>query len=63
MDAGLAGYRVGDVMVSDKHCGFVVNVGKGTAKDTRQLIEDVSRIVYEKFQVKLEPEVRFLGEF
>lgn len=63
MDAGLAGYRVGDVMVSDKHCGFVVNVGSGTAKDARQLIEDVSRIVYEKFQVKLEPEVRFLGEF
>ena len=38
MDAGLAGYRVGDVMVSDKHCGFVVNVGSGTAKDARQLI-------------------------
>ena len=63
MDAGLAGYRVGDIMVSTKHCGFVVNVGAGTAKDARQLIEDVSRIVYEKFQVKLEPEVRFLGEF
>ncbi|MBD5087941.1 MAG: UDP-N-acetylmuramate dehydrogenase [Clostridiales bacterium] len=63
MDAGLAGYQVGDIMVSTKHCGFVVNVGAGTAKDARQLIEDVSRIVYEKFQVKLEPEVRFLGEF
>lgn len=63
MDAGLAGYRVGDVMVSEKHCGFVVNVGAGTAKDTRQLMEDVTRIVYDKFQVKLEPEVRFLGEF
>lgn len=63
MDAGLSGYRVGDIMVSTKHCGFVVNVGAGTAKDARQLIEDVSRIVYEKFQVKLEPEVRFLGEF
>lgn len=63
MDAGLAGYRVGDIMVSTKHCGFVVNVGSGTAKDTRQLIEDVSRIVYEKFQVNLEPEVRYLGDF
>lgn len=63
MDAGLAGYRVGDIMVSTKHCGFVVNVGAGTAKDARQLIEDVSRIVYEKFHVKLEPEVRYLGEF
>lgn len=63
MDAGLSGYRVGDIMVSTKHCGFVVNVGAGTAKDARQLMDDVSRIVYEKFQVKLEPEVRFLGEF
>ncbi len=63
MDAGLAGYRVGDIMVSDKHCGFVVNVGNGTAAQVRQLIEDVQRIVYEKNQVRLEPEVRFLGDF
>lgn len=61
MDAGLRGYRVGDIMVSEKHCGFVVNVGNGTAKDARILMEDVSRIVYEKYQVKLEPEVRMLG--
>ena len=61
-DAGLKGYRVGDVMVSDKHCGFVVNVGQGTARDAHCVIEDVTRIVYEKFQVHLEPEVRFLGQ-
>lgn len=61
MDAGLRGYRVGDIMVSEKHCGFVVNVGNGTAKDVRTLMEDVTRIVYEKYQVKLEPEVRMLG--
>ena len=61
MDAGLRGYRVGDIMVSEKHCGFVVNVGKGTAKDVRTLMDDVTRIVYEKYQVKLEPEVRMLG--
>lgn len=59
-DAGLRGYRVGDLMVSEKHCGFVVNVGAGTAKDAHKLLEDVSRIVYEKFHVLLEPEVRFL---
>lgn len=63
MDAGLRGYRVGDIMVSEKHCGFVVNVGNGTASEVRQLISDVQRIVYEKNQVMLEPEVRFLGEF
>ena len=63
MDSGLRGYRVGDIMVSEKHCGFVVNVGNGTASEVRQLIEEVQRIVYEKNQVMLEPEVRFLGEF
>lgn len=61
-DAGLRGYRVGDLMVSEKHCGFVVNVGNGTAKEAKQLMKDVQRIVYEQFQVTLEPEVRFLGE-
>ena len=61
-DAGLKGYRVGDIMVSEKHCGFVVNVGQGTAADTYQLIQDVKNKVYEQFQVELEPEVRIIGE-
>ncbi len=63
MDAGLRGYRVGGAMVSEKHCGFVVNVENGTAKDVTTLMEDVDRIVFEQFGVHLEPEVRFLGEF
>lgn len=61
MDAGLRGYRVGDAMVSEKHCGFVVNAGHATAADVCQLITDVHRIVEEKFDKKLEPEIRFLG--
>lgn len=61
-DAGLKGYRVGDIMVSEKHCGFVVNVGQGTAADTYRLIQDVKKRVYEHFQVELEPEVRIIGE-
>lgn len=62
MDAGLRGYQVGGAMVSDKHCGFVINTGDATAKDVLQLIDDVSRIVKEKFGVTLEPEVRLIGE-
>lgn len=62
-DAGLRGYRVGDVMISEKHCGFVINVGKGTAIQVRKLISDVDAIVYEKNGIHLEPEIRFLGEF
>lgn len=62
-DAGLRGFRVGDVMVSEKHCGFVVNVGAGTAAQVKELIEKVSEKVEAEFGVKLEPEVRFIGKF
>lgn len=63
MDSGLRGYRVGGAQVSEKHCGFVINAGGATAKDVRTLIQNVSDIVYEKYKVRLEPEVKFLGEF
>lgn len=63
MDAGLRGFRVGDAMVSEKHCGFVINAGDATAKDVKELMEQVSLIVKEKFGVTLEPEVRMIGKF
>ena len=63
MDAGLKGYTVGGAQVSEKHCGFVVNTGGATAADVRRLFADVIRIVQEQFDVTLEPEVRFLGDF
>ncbi len=59
-DAGLKGYRVGDVMVSEKHCGFVVNVGNGTFKQAMQVIEHVQEEVYMQFGVKLELEVKLV---
>ncbi|MCI5938071.1 MAG: UDP-N-acetylmuramate dehydrogenase [Eubacterium sp.] len=62
-DAGLAGYRVGDAMVSDKHCGFVVNCGNATAAEVKQLIEQVQKKIQTEFDVLLEPEVRLVGEF
>lgn len=63
MDAGLRGFFVGDAMVSEKHCGFVVNNGQATASDVQTLIAEVIRRVEEKFGVVLEPEVKRLGEF
>ena len=63
MDSGLRGYQVGGAQVSEKHCGFVINAGNATAKDVTTLMADVQRIVMEKFGVKLEPEVKLLGEF
>ena len=63
MDAGLRGFTVGGAQISEKHCGFVINKGGATAEDVRTLIQRVQEKVWEKFQVKLEPEIRFLGEF
>jgi UDP-N-acetylmuramate dehydrogenase len=63
MDAGLAGYRVGGAQVSEKHCGFVINRAQASAADIRQLMQEVSQVVYERFQVRLEPEVKIVGEW
>lgn len=63
MDAGLRGFQIGDARVSDKHCGFVVNVGKATARDVTDVIEEVQERVRERFGVSLEREVIYLGEF
>ena len=61
-DCGLRGLRVGDAQVSEKHAGFVINLGKATAKDILALIDQVRTRVMEKEGVMLEPEVRILGE-
>lgn len=56
--AGLKGYRIGDAAISTKHAGFAVNLGEATAEDVKQLLIQVSDIVYEKSGIRLEPEVR-----
>ena len=63
MDSGLAGYTVGGACVSTKHCGFVINKDNATANDIRKLMNNIDSIVFEKYGVHLEPEVRMLGEF
>lgn len=60
-DAGLRGYRVGGAMVSEKHCGFVINYDNATSADILKLMDDVSVTVYDKFGVKLEPEVKVIS--
>ena len=56
--AGLKGYQVGGAAISSKHAGFAVNLGGATAKDVRELLTQVSDIVFEKSGIRLEPEVR-----
>ena len=57
-EAGLKGYAVGDAAISMKHAGFAVNLGNATAAQMRQLLQEVSDIVFEKSGFRLEPEVR-----
>ena len=59
---GLKGLKIGGAMVSEKHAGFVVNVGNATAADVLNLIEEVKRRVNEVHGVTLTPEVRIIGE-
>ena len=61
MDAGLAGFAIGDAQVSEKHCGFVINRGHATAEQVAELIETVREKVQRRYDVLLEPEVRYLG--
>lgn len=61
-DAGLRGLRHGDAQVSEKHCGFIVNVGTATCKEVMDLIAVVQKVVYDTFGVTLEREVRIFGK-
>lgn len=63
MDAGLSGYTIGGAQVSAKHCGFVINIGNATAADIKDVIDEVAQKVYDRFGVRLEPEVCMLGDF
>lgn len=62
-EAGLRGYQYGSARVSDKHCGFVINTGNATAADVMGLIDKVQQAVQEQTGIKIEPEVKFLGNF
>ena len=63
MEAGLAGFQIGGARVSEKHCGFIVNVGDASAWDIVSVIRHVQDTVMKKYAVMLEPEVRFAGRF
>lgn len=61
-DSGLKGYHINDAWVSEKHSGFVVNKGNASCKEILELIEHVKNVVFEKFGVKLEMEVKILKD-
>ncbi len=57
---GLRGKQVGGAMVSEKHCGFVINAGGATCRDVLELIEQIKQIVLQKTGYRLECEVKML---
>jgi UDP-N-acetylmuramate dehydrogenase len=61
-EAGLKGRRIGGAAVSEKHANFIVNTGNATAADMEALIEEVQSVVERHAGVRLEPEVRIVGE-
>jgi UDP-N-acetylmuramate dehydrogenase len=63
MDAGLRGFRIGGAQVSEKHCGFIINVGNATAADISELMDEVAEKVKRQFGVTLEPEIIRIGSF
>ena len=58
--AGLKGYRVGGAAVSEKHAGFVVNLGGATCRDVLAVMEHVRKTVFDRTGTLLEPEVRII---
>jgi UDP-N-acetylmuramate dehydrogenase len=60
---GLKGFRHGDAQISHIHANIMVNLGKATACDVRELIAIAQDAVEKKFGVRLEPEIGFIGEF
>jgi UDP-N-acetylmuramate dehydrogenase len=62
-EAGLKNERIGGALVSPKHAGFILNVANATAADVYTLIRLIEKKVSDRFGVRLEREVRLVGEF
>jgi UDP-N-acetylmuramate dehydrogenase len=61
-EAGLKGFRIGQVMISERHANFIINLGKAKAEDVIHLVELVERKIYEEKDISLEREVKVVGE-
>ena len=60
--AGCDHFKVGDAMISQKHCNFFVNNGNAKSIDIENLIKKVKGKVFEKTGIKLELEIKIVGE-
>jgi len=62
-ETGLKGKRIGGAMISRKHAGFILNVDNAKAVDVYALIQLIEARVLDRFGVRLEREVKLIGEF
>lgn len=62
-ECNLKGYKIGGAEVSTKHAGFIVNSGNATADDVIKLMKYVEEKVYQKFGVRIEKELRIIGQW
>ncbi|AKB53766.1 UDP-N-acetylenolpyruvoylglucosamine reductase [Methanosarcina sp. A14] len=61
-EAGLKGYQIGGAQISEKHANFIVNLGNATAKDVISIFQYIRKVVYQRYGLCLESEVRYVGE-
>lgn len=61
-DCGLKGYTVGGAQVSEKHSGFIINIGNATCADVKELVKHIQDSVYSSFGVLLECELKFITD-
>ncbi|PCJ63462.1 MAG: UDP-N-acetylenolpyruvoylglucosamine reductase [Planctomycetota bacterium] len=62
-DAGLKGYQIGGAEIYAKHANFVVNKNNAKASDVIALMQLAKKAVQDKFNITIEPEVQFIGDF
>ena len=61
-EAGCDNFKVGDAIISKKHCNFFVNNGNAKSEDIENLIKKVKKTVYAKTGINLELEIKIIGE-
>ncbi|MCL1833137.1 MAG: hypothetical protein FWG49_01420, partial [Leptospirales bacterium] len=62
-DSGLKGYRIGGAEISEKHTNFIINRGNAASSDIYNLIRYIQERVYSHSGVRLETEIKMMGEF
>lgn len=62
-EAGFRGKKIGGAIVSSEHANFIINMGNATSNDIYNLSCKIKRVVFDKYNVSLEEEVRLVGDF